>query len=248
MFENIIEFSALEEYVDLKEDYPIPTKLNIPDWFKELNHTIEKMTVKGCMPFLDALTSGYVLKMPQDFAIKHNFLNDKNEPDIFQAPAMKQQAMVSIARGLNLNSDSIQAHSIHQLGKCPYNTQNKNIPYHKILNPWKIKTPTGYSCLFTPILNNGDDRFFPLSGIVDTDTFPTEINFPIVINGDKYPQLDTIIKKGTPYIQIIPFKRENWKIKIKKRKTCEILSARMFYALNLLHNYKNKFWNKKIWK
>ena len=80
-----------------------------------------------------------------------------------------------------------------------------------LLNPWKIKTPKGYSCLFVPPLNNSDDRFSIIPGIVDTDTFPSEINFPIIINGDKYPVLETTIKKGTPYVQIIPFKRDSGK-------------------------------------
>jgi hypothetical protein len=41
----------------------------------------ENLTVKGCMPFLDSLTAGYLLKMPQDILIKHNIdvKNDKNE-------------------------------------------------------------------------------------------------------------------------------------------------------------------------
>jgi len=33
-----IEFSAHEDYVQLKEDYPTPIKVNIPEWFKKLNH------------------------------------------------------------------------------------------------------------------------------------------------------------------------------------------------------------------
>jgi len=248
MFENIIEFSSQEDYVNLKEDYPIPTKLNIPDWFKQLNHSMQNKTVKGCVPFLDALTSGYILKMPQDFALKHNFPNDSGKLDMFQAPALRPEASVAFAKSLNMNTDSIQSHPVAQLGNCPYNSQNKNLPYHKILNPWKIKTPKGYSCLFTPILNNGDDRFFPMSGIVDTDVFPTEINFPIVINGDKYPELDTIIKKGTPYVQIIPFKRDAWKMKVRGTKTSELFTRRMGYALKVLYNYKLRYWNKKIWK
>jgi hypothetical protein len=40
MFDKEIEFSAHEDYFVLKEDYPIPTKLNIPEWYKKLEHTI----------------------------------------------------------------------------------------------------------------------------------------------------------------------------------------------------------------
>ena len=99
-----------------------------------------------------------------------------------------------------------------------------------------------------PIQNNQDDRFYPITGIVDTDTFISEINFPIVINGDKYPVLDTVIKKGTPYVQIIPFKRESWKMKISKLTTKDIYSFRLNYGLKILYNYKQRFWNKKSWK
>jgi hypothetical protein len=248
MLENIIEFSTQEDYFELKEDYPIPAKLIIPDWFKELDHSLEKLTVKGCMPFLDALSAGYILKMPQDFAIKHNIEDNNGEKALAQFASARREEISVIYKGLNINNNNLQIHSVDQLGKCPYNEQNKNLPYHKILNPWIIKTPPGYSCLFVPILNNGDDRFFPLSGIVDTDTFKHEINFPIVINGYKYPVLDTIIKKGTPYVQIIPFKRENWKAKFSKKTTKELFTFRMNYALKLLHNYKSRFWNKKSWK
>ena len=83
MFNKEIKFSAHEDYFAQKEDYPIPIKLNIPEWYKKLDHTLEIKTIKGCMPFLDTLTSGYLLKMPQDFNIKHNVENDKGQKDSF---------------------------------------------------------------------------------------------------------------------------------------------------------------------
>jgi hypothetical protein len=137
---------------------------------------------------------------------------------------------------------------MRQVEGSPLVEKNKNFPFYKILNPWHIKTPKGYSCLFVPPLNNSDDRFSIIPAIVDTDNHPIEINFPIVINGDKYPILETTIKKGTPYVQIIPFKRECWKIKIKSRKQKEIQNSRLFYGLKVINIYKDKYWNKKSWK
>lgn len=251
MFDKKIEFSAHEDYFALKEDYPIPTKLNIPEWFKKLEHTISIKTVKGCMPFLDSLTAGYLLKIPQDFHVRHN-VNNKNEKgnefkDSFQTFGLHDQSQLLHAKYLNLNS-GFDTHSIKQLEGSSFIEKNKNLPFYKILNPWKIKTPKGYSCLFVPPLNNSDDRFSIIPGIVDTDSFPNEINFPIVINGDKYPILETTIKKGTPYVQIIPFKRDSWKMMIKPRKQKEIQNSRLFYGLKLLNIYKDKYWNKKSWK
>jgi hypothetical protein len=251
MFDKEIEFSAHEDYFALKEDYPIPAKLNIPEWYKKLEHSLENKTIKGCIPFLDTLTSGYLLKMPQDFHVKHN-VDNKNEKgeifkDSFQTFGLHDQQQLLHAKYVNLNS-GIDNHSLKQVEGSPFIEKNKNLPFYKIINPWKIKTPKGYSCLFTSPLNNSDDRFSIISGIVDTDTFPNEINFPIVINGDKYPILETTIKRGTPYVQIIPFKRDHWKMTLKSRPQKEIQNSRLFYGLRLINIYKEKYWNKKSWK
>lgn len=251
MFDKEIEFSTHEDYFAIKEDYPIPSKFNIPEWYKKLEHNLFKKTVKGCMPFLDSLTTGYILKMPQDFHVRHN-VNNKNEKgeefkDSFQTYGLHDQAQLLIAKNLNLNS-GLDTHSLDQLKGSPFIEKNKNLPFYKILNPWKIKTPNGYSCLFVPPLNNSDDRFSIIPAIVDTDTFPNEINFPIVINGDKYPILEDTIKKGTPYVQVIPFKRDSWKMTLSPRKQKEIQNSRLFYGLKLLNIYKDKYWNKKLWK
>jgi hypothetical protein len=251
MFYKEIEFSAHEDYFALKEDYPVPIKLNIPEWYKKLNHDYNNLTIKGCIPFLDSLTAGYLLKMPQDFHVRHNVDNKDHKgetyKDSFQEFGLSKTKGLLGAKNINLNS-GIDIHPINQIEGSPFVSKNKNLPLYKILNPWKIKTPKGYSCLFVSPLNNTDDRFSIISGIVDTDTFPSEINFPIVINGDKYPILETLIKKGTPYVQIIPFKRESWKMIFKPRKQKEIQVNSILYGLKILNIYKNKYWNKKSWK
>jgi len=251
MFDKEIEFSAHEDYFAIKEDYPTPIKLNIPEWYKKLEHTLLNKTVKGCMPFLDTLTSGYLLKMPQDFYVRHN-VNNKNEKgeqfkDSFQTFGLHDQSHILNAKAISLNS-GIDMHPIKQVEGSPFIEKNKNLPFYKILNPWKIKTPKGYSCLFVPPLNNSDDRFSIIPGIVDTDTFINEINFPIIINGDKYPVLETTLKKGTPYVQVIPFKRDTWKMILKPKSQKEIQNLRIFYGLKLINIYKDKYWSKKSWK
>ena len=251
MFDKEIEFSAHEDYFALKEDYPSPIKSNIPEWYKKLEHTLTNKTIKGCMPFLDTLTTGYLLKMPQDFNIRHNVVskNEKGEEfkDSFQTFGLHDQNFLLGAKHINLNS-GVDIHSLNQVEGSPFIIKNKNLPFYKILNPWKIKTPKGYSCLFVPPLNNADDRFSIIPGIVDTDKFLNEINFPIIINGDKYPVLETTIKKGTPYVQIIPFKRDSWKMTTHPRKQKDIQNSRLFYGFKLINIYKDKYWNKKKFK
>jgi hypothetical protein len=247
MFNKEIEFSAHESYVNLNEDFPTPIKTNIPEWFKNLNHSVDRFTIKGCLPFLDTLTTGYLLKLPMDIRIAHNFINSENKIDsIYRIGPLPDNIMRE--KGININRENPAPHMQFQVEGSPFVEKNKNLPFYKIMNPWKIKTPKGYSCLFVPPLNNSDDRFQIMSGIVDTDTFVQEINFPIVLNGDKYPVLDTILKKGTPYVQIIPFRRDNWKMKISKKTTEEVLEKKNFYYLEIMYNYKNRYWKKKNFK
>ena len=154
-----------------------------------------------------------------------------------------------MSRSLNLSASMVDGvHKKEQLEGSPHVEKNKNLPFYKVLNPWRISTPPGYSCLFLPPMNNTDDRFSIMPGIVDTDTYKNEINFPFVINGDKYSILETMIKKGTPYVQVIPIKRESWKMKIEKISVKTLLTSKAFYNLNLFNIYKNKYWSKKSWK
>ena len=248
MFYKEIEFSSHEDYFAQKEDFPTPIKLNIPEWYKKLEHSYNKKTIKGCMPFLDTLTSGYLLKMPTDFFVRHNIKNDKGEKDTFHFFGSYDFGDLINVKSMALNSSPKDVHNIFQLEGSPLVEKNKNLPFYKIVNPWKIKTPKGYSCLFLPPLNNSDDRFSIIPGIVDTDQYINPINFPIVLNGDKYPILETTIKKGTPYVQIIPFKRDNWKMTVKSVKQNEMQRNRIYHALKILNSYKEKFWSKKSWK
>lgn len=249
MFDKIITFSSHEDYVNLKEDHPTPIKTNVPEWYKKLSHGPIQKTIKGCMPFLDTLTTGYLLKVPQDIYIQHNIENkETKEKDSFVTIGKLDPGFL-MSRSLNLNADMVgNVHRKEQLEGSPYIEKNKNLPFYKVLNPWVISTPPGYSCLFLPPMNNTDDRFSIIPGIVDTDTYKNEINFPFVINGDKYPTLETMIKKGTPYVQVIPFKRDRWKMKVEKISVKTLVTNKTFFELNVFNTYKDKYWNKKSWK
>ena len=261
MFRKQIEFICNEQYSYTDLEKPEPIKLHIPDWYKKLDHNLKIRTIKGCMPFLDTLTTGYVLKMPQDLYVEFNvdqthpetgeIIKDEktNKPrkDIRYSYGMKGYQDIISAKQINLNSDNRQHHDTYQLEGAKMIERNKNFPFMKILNPWLIKTPPGYSCLFVPPLNNCDDRFDIIPGIVDTDVWDLEINFPFVFNGHKYETLETVIKRGTPYVQVIPFKRDNWEMKIKTRDTKIVWKKILTFNTQLLRAYKERFWKKKLW-
>jgi len=246
-----IEFTIHSDLVNVKEIQPIPTKHCLPDWYKKVpknNHT-KGLTIKSCMPFLDSITAGYVLPLPQDFHVKWNYYNEElKENDCFFRYGLDGTIDSKKIHEYNLNSSVPQTHSTGQLGgeNSFMTKKNGGFKFLKILNPWKIKTPPGYSCLFTSPYYNENDYFDIITGIVDTDKFDFWINFPIVINTDKYPTFEKTFSKGLPYVQVIPFKRDSWKINIDKMKT----DTSVFYSYfsSFMDRYKNMFWTKKSWK
>jgi hypothetical protein len=242
---KIIEFSCPKEYLINKCFFPEPIKINIPEWYKKLKHNKNNLTIKGCVPFLDTLTTGYLLKIPQDIEVKFNIDAEKyGKKDTFVKFSYDEINDKIESIDLNVNNfNKKNSHPTFQLLGSPFLEQNKNNSFLKIINPWTIKTPPGYSCLFLPPLNNKDDRFEIIPGIVDTDSFTSEVNFPCIFNGYKYETLETIIKAGTPYVQIIPFKKESWKMVIKEKQENTIFKQ---YSI-FINKYKNFFWNKISW-
>jgi len=241
---KIIKFKSTKQYIDLKKYYPKPIKVNLPEWYKKLKHTPQNFTVKGCMPFLETLTTGYVLFLPQDLHLKHNIYSSDNATTLME-PSFQDSYEV-IRENLN-KKGKLDVHSITQIFKSPLAKKNLNLPVHKINNPWIIETPPGYSCLFVPPLNNSNDKFSIIPGIVNTDLYKQEINFPFVVNGDKYHVLDEILNAGTAYVQIIPFKRDSWEMTIEENNK-DLNLFRINFIHKLINRYKEFTWEKSKWK
>jgi hypothetical protein len=250
--ERNIEFSVHPDLIDIKNIQPIPTKKSLPDWYKKIEkHTVNRHNLKGCMPFLDMISAGYLLPLPQDLYIGYNILNKDLEP-----PQIDCKFKFGFSKTLkdercalyNLNGPNDDLHHVDQVGgeNSFLAKKNGSNNFIKILNPWKIKTPPGYSCLFISPTYSENDYFNIISAIVDTDTFNLEVNFPIIINSDKYNTFEKIFKQGTPYVQVIPFKRDSWNHKIVLKK--EDIKWKLDFFSAIVDKYKSKIWNRKVWK
>jgi hypothetical protein len=199
------------------------------------------------MPFLDGMTAGYILKLPQDFAINLNKTDEENKCLIHEVrPSLNNNILPNV----NLNyGHPNDWHSVLQVKNSPFLNKNGNISIFKILNPWIIKTPIGYSSLFISPIGSSEDRFYIIPAIVDTDSFNLEVNFPIVFNTEKYNnQYKSILKKGTPYVQVIPFKREEWKMELKSFNNQHREKNLFNFLSNFALFYKLKVRKKKTWK
>lgn len=244
---KIITFSAHKFILDDKLIHPEPSVLNIPEWYKNVPNPSDHLdrTIKMCKPFLDSLIAGYILKNPLDQKINFNVpnINKNNKLDTW-IETVNDAVLHNLKIEANYNIGD-EFHPIRQLDgmKCPYVKQNQGYNIYKILNPWTIHVPKGYSVLFLPPINRPQDKFEILSGIVDSyDEMPT--NFPCVFK----KQGSWILKKGDPIASVFPFKKENWQMMIKEETSEKRVKGFFNAARSLTKYYRNNFWNKKQWK
>jgi len=208
--------------------HPKPASRFIPDEYKKLkrfnNNNLHNPTVKTCMPFLDSLTMGYIISFDQDYLV------DPIENDFSVTPANKE-------------SNDFGYHHQTQLPKEWSKTTGENAG--KFHNKWLIKTPPGYSCLFVKPMNRIETRFEIIAGVVDTDTYINTINFPFILHKRNEQFL---IKKGEPMVQVIPFKRQSWKMWSGFYKEHLHPKTLNYLMSEWIDRYKNMFWSKKSYK
>ncbi len=240
-----ITFIPDNDFVD-SIGMPKPSSSAIPDWFKKtdphiyngsgyhdyikLNKDMLKSggswnsTFKHCLPFVDALTSGYMITTPSDLLVL------KNEDG---SPYIKWFTSNQI----------LDSQDIDVLGK-DFKVPNE---YHKIVfrwtNEWKITVPSEYSILFNHPMNRIDLPFFTLSGVVDCDIHPNSVFVPFFLKKD----FEGIIPAGTPIIQVLPFKRENWKSEKGPINKLSKISSDLVKRY-VMHNYRRLYWSKKTYR
>lgn len=230
-YKNITFTNTFAQNLDYRK--PFPASKEIPDWYKETSSYIgnnEKKptgdgntsgTIKKCIPVFDAITSGYIIPTTVDV-----YVTKKDGELWYEWPSMTP----------------IGFHPVEQAPLHPLKTK---YPYPKWINPWAIKTPKGYSCLFVQPFHR-ESIFTILTGIVDTDTYFSPVNFPFVLNDTDFVG---IIPAGTPMAQVIPFKRDSWKHsfgdnddKVESNEVSQKLRTVFF------DSYKKFWWNKKEYK
>jgi hypothetical protein len=112
---------------------------------------------------------------------------------------------------------------------------------YKWANSFILETPKGYSTLFLHPVNRVDLPFYSFSGLVDTDKFPVEVNFPFLIKKD----FVGIIPAGTPIAQAIPVKRDDWVSSVEDSKMYERPAFTYTMHNPPFNFYKKNFWTRK---
>lgn len=189
--DGIIEFVCAEEDYGAIEQ-PIPANKVLPDWYRMLEGKmgegdgLGRATVKRCMPFLDALSMGWIIPLAGEVEFSFD-----EESGAFEFKSQFRKPL-------------LETHNPEQLGGDT--NPMTDMPIIKFMNRWSVKVPEGYSILYTSPLNRAEDRFKAFSGVVDVDNYFNEVNFPALWTGGTY---QGVLESGTPIVQAIPFKRDN---------------------------------------
>jgi hypothetical protein len=181
---------------------PVPCAKVIPHWYKKMDAEVanvqklafaNNLSVKRCVPVLDYMTSGYIIKNYTDILVKKSWSDENGEELSLDFKQVGDQSPVDF----------------HSASQMPLEINNHKKKIGKFTGVWGIETPPGYSCLFYQPEYLREERFKIFPGIVDTDQYTDPIGFPFVFNNE-YKTEEYVIEAGTPIACVLPFKREKW--------------------------------------
>jgi hypothetical protein len=180
---------------------PVPAVQGLPDWLRAMPAqafsamaAADDDTVKRCPPFVDAMTSGFLIPLICDVTVKDGEFTWDND--------LPPGGAVSYARS------PVGLHDAGQATGTPlFDPDRFLVKFH---NLWTIEAPDGYSLLFTHPVNRFDLPFTTLTGLVDCDRYHDAwINFPAHWHDMDF---NGVLPKGTPVAQCFPVRRETWAV------------------------------------
>jgi len=222
---------------------PQPASNFIPDWYRngemfwdkknlslEIESDISKVAgLKACIPFLDGLSSGYMLTTWAAIEVTRNDENvlDWHYLDIDEKGKyyVSSKDYNMIERRPDIMGATIPRPAGHAFAHMSWKSR------------WGIKVPRGWSVIFTHPLNHFELPFTTVSAIMDSDRFSARGNAPFFIKEG----FTGIIPKNTPYAQIIPVKRSSWMSFYRKMNNKEL------YVGNASRNVKYGFYRSRLW-
>jgi hypothetical protein len=198
-----IKFTINRPWLTLDSDsLPKPTIKTIPDWYRKadrfaLNPMTGKPwempdgsgkipTWKACPAVFDIMGTGYVYRTPCDI----EFFEDQNGQ--VNAKVLDEKSR-----------DFLQERPPMPQFVVPQGYHEKHFAWWA---DWAVEVPEGYSVLYTQPFNRFELPFITTSGIIDND----KVNLPGTMPFYVVKGFTGILPAGTPYAQLLPFKREHW--------------------------------------
>jgi hypothetical protein len=240
---KIIDFISNRPWLTKEsKSKPVPISKSMPQWYKEADR-FAKMpngeywvgpdkgkipTWKACPAILDILTTGYSFVTPCDIEF---FLDDAGQIDVkIEDPMYKDFA----------TRRTPMPQFRHPEGY--YN-------YHFAWMPdWAVKVPDGYSVLYVAPFNRYDLPIMTVSGIIDNDKVDLLGSFPFFVQQG----WTGVLPAGTPYAQLLPFLREDWKSEITIPTSSQMMNHNIEnskkYRVPDGGVYQKEVWTKRLYE
>lgn len=206
---------------------PKPGKEMWPEWFKRLDKWLDvppteplSGTVKACSPFADALSAGYIFRLPG--AVRVVCDGDKVQFSW---------------RGSEIGVRVVETHSPAQVEGSGLGS-----PY-KWLNYYGLVLPEGWSALVSHPFNRHDLPFRTFTGFVD-DAYTSPLNFPFEWIGGEG---ETLLDSGMPVAQVVPIQRFEWQATFDYVPNMEVVTA-SHEAVTHLEGYRRKMRQQKVYR
>jgi len=221
-----LEIVVPDEYKGQYE-LPSPASKHIPNWYKKTDiypkgEVDGQKSVRACMPFMEAMTFGWIIPAPVNISIDTIEGNIEWSGNYF---------------------DAVGKHEKSQVGGDIFPHDNQIIKFNL---PYMLRTPEGVSTLFIPPLNRIEKRFQVFSGVVETDVYMDMINIPALLLQE---EIQEVIEEGTPLVQAVPFKRDSVVKESETRlESANETELRENVTRSTLSNnafYKNEVWEPK---
>lgn len=201
---------------------PTPTAKAIPAWYKDADRYAMRpdgepwtapdggrvVTWKACPALYDIMTTGYVYRTPCDIEF---YMSDAG---VISAKILDDQY-----------KDFISVRDPMPQFEVPWGYHEHHFAWWA---DWAVELPSGYSAIYSQPFNRFDLPFLTTSGIIDNDKVSLPGTMPFFIAKG----FTGVIPAGTPYAQIIPFKREDWKTELVIENPAEL------YTKNMANSFK----------
>jgi len=198
---------------------PIPARAALPDWLRSMSprmpsavHGRSIRTVKQCPPFVDAMSYGFVMRLPCDVRVDHGqFAWD------WPLPALEVDG---------LPHSPLSFHVPEQLAGSPLADATGRQSAIKFNSFWTIELEDGWSLMAVHPINRADLPFRLVTGLVDADRFnAVGINFPALWTE---PDFVGLLPRGTPIAQCYPVARAPLTL------ACDVMSSDAMAAYDAL--------------
>jgi hypothetical protein len=220
---------------------PEPIIKSIPDWYRKADRFAKKPdgeywenpgggkmpTWKACPAIFDIMGTGYMLKTPCDIEFVQGDFGS-----------------ISVKISDKKYQDFCSPRPPMPQFRHPDGYHENHFAWFP---DWAVETPEGYSVLYSQPFNRFELPFLTTSGIIDND----KVNLPGSMPFFLVKGFSGILPAGTPYAQMLPFKREDWQSEsvIEKssllQKKNESNSAK--YRKPDGGIYKNEVWSKRTY-